>query len=291
MRLKSVIARFRHIKMLLYLVGRKIYSKLPRRLRALLSRGLGRLKTLPWRIIGIVLLITFFVSWLSIHFYFASPSRLAQRLSSNITSIQDLEASVQKTTEDLRLHSVSKDVSAAEASIDNLFADIGSNDFSMPWRPFFAYAYRGNDKISDRLNIVYDLQASINPEAMQGTATDYREIIDSVRDFYELQPIEKDADAYLRDLLILIETVKSVDSENENLDLRVIVRIYEYVYQEGLRYQSGGSLEDFDAAKDNLSSELLKEYAASFEAWQMSNQFAALRSFREQLQILESSIN
>ncbi len=291
MRLKSVITRLQHIKLLVNLAGRKIYSKLPRKVRALLSRSLIRFKSLPWRVIGIALMAAILIGWLSVHFYFASPSRLTEKVGSNITSIQSLEQNIQKTADELQKHSLNNDLPATEASLGNLSADIGNNDFSMPWKPLFWYAYRGNDEISERLTVVYDLQSGINPDAMQRTAIDYREGIDSIRDFYELQPIEKDTDAYLRELVSITETVKSVDSENENIDYRILIRIYEYVYQEGLRYQAGGSLENFDAARNNLSSELLKEYAASFEAWRTSNQFASLRSLREQLQILENSID
>lgn len=258
---KLNMQKLSNVRSNLPIVASKIqnYSKvLVPKLRILLEKIIVIARKLPWRKIGYFSLAVFVSVFLSMRFYFASPSKIQKQLQSSSDLLTDLDNEIYNT--DIVVKSLDdKSLTKLSPKLEEIQKLVGENTNELPSKFLYDIAFSGqDDEFKTQSKNLYNPENIASFDSVSSSAEALNSTVKITDELLNNRKIDKNPEDYISFLKTSIKSLQEVDSE-PSVDLTTLIRIITYINESASDYQQNNDIERYQARYDNLSSELVKE--------------------------------
>ena len=233
-----------------------------------LRRLLVTLLHWPWRKIGITTLLVIFMAWLSLHFYFARPSRLISQLESSTNQLRILEDAVKTTSLTVATLTKSPDGNL-ENELTQLAKQAQQTNAQVPTKLLFSYAFlkpgNKNAERSQRIRIMYSHNALTAAQTIVDSSTKLTEVSKISKGLLnQKRTIDMQTVEYIAYLEKSVASLEKLDS-SEVVNIMTITKIFNFIKEAAYTYRENKDLGVYTYRYGNLSSELDKELLLAWE--------------------------
>jgi hypothetical protein len=244
---------------------KKILKYIIRKTRALSSWVIEIYRKLPFRRFVVFSMLSIGLSVLIFHVYIASPNRIINELTAAktelievITASKVIDETIEKLNND-NLQAAINILKSQNEIINSLSSDL-------PWSLATMYALNGKGpEMSSLTAKLYSNNTKIDKRGLIEITTTTVSLLEIAHDTLSEQPVSEDQAAYSQRIKIAIEKLQELD-KSESIDLKTVIRLYQYIYEASIGYESNKDIFGYTNRYSNLSSEIVKEVQNSWKA-------------------------